>query len=251
MELLPLRTQPPQTPTYRRHNPSYLARKGGYQEYKPCLRWDFGFICAFCLLHEVDICPQGTSGLPVFSAEHLELQSTDDQKANDYGNVVYACSFCNTARRSKPRVTPEARLLDPTKDVWAQHFRNQENYLVPQEHDADAIYTHEAYDLDDDRKVARRETRYETLSANVKIIKEGSAFLKELFDRVGKNPDKFFIETTRQLRASILQALKNLEPYAAIPKDAPTQCRCRTRDMHSLPEEFAKQIMQISSPASV
>lgn len=129
MEVLPPRTSPPRVPTRRRHNPP----QSGYQKYNPCLRWDFGFTCAFCLLHEADFALHGVSGLGVFTAEHLEPQSLDTQKikVNAYTNLVYACRLCNRARSAVPEAVQHRRLLNPTKDSWDSHFQVEGNFLLP------------------------------------------------------------------------------------------------------------------------
>ena len=51
MQVLPCRTQPPDRATELRHAP--LAAK--YEAYRDCLRWEFGFTCAVCLVHESDV----------------------------------------------------------------------------------------------------------------------------------------------------------------------------------------------------
>lgn len=205
MEVLPPRTRPPQTPTCQRHNPPRANWSGGYRQYSSCLRWDFGFTCAFCLLHEADISLQGVSGLATFTAEHLEPQSVNEQKVNDYTNLAYACRFCNRARSVAPRVAQGCRLLDPTKDAWASYFQIKGDLLVPQTDDADASYTCEVYDLNDDRKVVRRASRYELLSSYIELVKEGPAFLKELTDLAEKSPKESLtlIETARVLSKAI------------------------------------------------
>ena len=148
MKILPLQTCLPSTPIFRRHNPHPVHWTRGYREYHECLQWDFGFTCAFCLLHEADIALQGTEGLGVLTVEHLVPQSIDETLANDYTNLVYACRFCNTARKTTPRVGLGCSLLDPTKDSWSDHFHTDGDHLLLRDHDLDALYTHKTYDLD-------------------------------------------------------------------------------------------------------
>ena len=116
---------------------------------------------------------------------------------------------------------------------------------MPLNNSVDALRTHKTYDLDDDRKIARRERRYKIISDSLKIIEEASPLLTELIDRAEKDPQKEIIEIASVLSKAIHQARHNLEPYSAIPADAPTQCRCKTTDMHCLPEEFAKQVVRV------
>jgi len=247
MEVLPLRTHPPRIPTRQRHNPPQASWQGGYQKYSPCLRWDFGFTCAFCLLHEADFALHGVSGLGTFTAEHFEPQSIDTQKVkvNAYANLVYACRLCNRARSAAPGAAQSRRLLDPTRDNWDSHFQLEGDSLLPRTGDMDASYTWEVYDLDDRRKVEKRKGRYDLLSCSIDLLKTGPAFHKELIDLAEQNPQKELIEKARTLDTAIRQAYLIIKHYSAIPADAPVQCRCGTTDMHSLPEEFARQAVQI------
>ena len=247
MEVLPLRTHPPRTPTRQRHKPRRADWQGGYREYRSCLRWDFGFTCAFCLLHEADFSPEGESGLGVFTIEHLEPQSINKRERNEYTNLVYACRLCNRARSVAPRAVKGRRLLDPTKDAWAKHFQISGNSLVSQEEDVDASYTCEAYDFNDDRKVARREKRATFLSSYIRLVKEGPALREELLNLAEKHQEDSLtlLKQAQELAKAIQQARLNLESYSAIPADAPNKCRCDTTETHCLPDEFAGQILQI------
>lgn len=55
MKILPPVTLPPRQPTTRRHEPKAAFGAEGYQAYRACLRWEFGFTCSFCLMHEADL----------------------------------------------------------------------------------------------------------------------------------------------------------------------------------------------------
>ena len=54
------------------------------------------------------------------------------------------------------------RLLDPTKDVWSEHFRIDNDNIVPIDGDADAVYTEDVYAMNEARKVKLRRVRRET-----------------------------------------------------------------------------------------
>ena len=54
MKILPPQTKPPTSPIERRHRPRPVHGRQGYLKFRPCLRWDFGFTCPFCLMHESD-----------------------------------------------------------------------------------------------------------------------------------------------------------------------------------------------------
>src|ERR1019366_10687803 len=111
MLVLPPNTQPPDSPTKRSHCPP----SGPYTSYSKCLRWEFSFTCALCLLHERDFEPAGTQGFRSFWIEHREPQSSrlGQKRIDDYTNVVYACQACNFARGNRyPVIGPNGvRLL--------------------------------------------------------------------------------------------------------------------------------------------
>jgi hypothetical protein len=57
-KILPPVTQPWPQVIVRQHKPP----EAKYKTYRACLRWEFGFSCAFCLLHETDLMPCGAEG---------------------------------------------------------------------------------------------------------------------------------------------------------------------------------------------
>jgi hypothetical protein len=120
MKIVPLMTLPSTKPFARTHSP----KPAGYRTYRPCLRWEFGFTCALCLVHEADLHEFGLAeGWGLTWIEHRETQSSEPGKANDYSNCIYACRLCNAARNDKPLQDALGnRVLDPTLDAWADHF---------------------------------------------------------------------------------------------------------------------------------
>src|SRR5436190_1471867 len=90
MNTLPRQTQPATAPIPRRHTPS----RAGYATYRSCLRWEFGFTCAFCLLHEADLVEEGVQGTGLTTIEHHVAQSADLTLVDTYENCFYACRYC-------------------------------------------------------------------------------------------------------------------------------------------------------------
>jgi hypothetical protein len=87
-------------PHQRKHGPSDYAN---YQEFKPWLRDDFLFRCVYCLEREMWYPDRANS----FSADHVIPQSEEPARVCDYGNLVYACTRCNSFKQN-------LRLPDPT-----------------------------------------------------------------------------------------------------------------------------------------
>lgn len=84
IELLPFSTSPWAAPLERRHHPPQPSGRFGYQRFRPCLRWEFGFSCAFCLLHEVDFDAYGSERSGQMSIEHHVAADQDDSLINVY-----------------------------------------------------------------------------------------------------------------------------------------------------------------------
>jgi 5-methylcytosine-specific restriction endonuclease McrA len=249
LKILPPETRPPAKPTLRRHRPNPSRR---WTEYRPCLRWDFGFTCAFCLLHEADIYGgQIGEGLGGTTVEHRIARSVDVGRKNDYDNCLYACRFCNRSRSAKALLQRGGRLLDPTRDSWSRHFLAAHDRLLPSEGDAAASYTHQTYDLDDPRKTARRRARRELLSDRLLLLKrleDESAKLLQLADFLRRQDlQRFgrFLQQLKSIRTDARRALGDLTRYAAIPADAPRFCRCRTSGNESLPVELDRQMIEV------
>jgi hypothetical protein len=100
----------PQEPHRRRHGP---AGYEDYGHYKPWLRDEFTFRCAYCLERETWYPSRAAS----FSADHFIPVVLDPDREWDYGNLVYACTRCNSA---KSALIP---LLDPTVSAFGAHVQ--------------------------------------------------------------------------------------------------------------------------------
>ena len=246
---LPSRLSLPATPTQRRHNPPPAsASPRGYEVYRPCLRWEFGFTCAFCLLHEVQIAPEGASGSRRFSIEHLELKKDRDDLVNRYDNVVYACSRCNDARRIWARQAEDGRrLLDPCRDAWASHFVMDDNEIRGvTEH---GTYTEQAYDLNDPVKTGLRADLYDAVDEALEVLDQAPAWIDELMtdlpDLAPASQQKR-LEIVAQLHRNLRRARGVLQALQVIPADRDDACRCKSTEHHSPPDWLMTQTVSIT-----
>lgn len=257
MQVLSLLSPPFACRIKRRHKPREVGYLGGYREYMPCLRWDFGFTCAVCLLHESDYVPgPGLGGvglaLGAFTVEHLKPKSQWPRLANKYYNCIYACRVCNVARGTKPivRSADQARLLNPCDAVWSSRFQWANAELVPKHAgDKDALYTIFAYDVNAPGKVALRGARAEAIEGALEDIVDAAervAMMIELSDE--PQNAKFRSQLTREaefLRGRTKRAMKLLRRFAPMPLSAPGSCRCSIRRARSLPEAVQQQAMEV------
>lgn len=243
--MLPPQTHPPTEPIRRRHTPPRLR----YRAYRACLRWEFGFTCSFCLLHEADLVEEGARASGLTTIEHHIPKSADETLIDTYENCFYACRYCNRARGIAPVAQAAQRLLDPCSVAWAEHFVVSGDELRPRPGDADAAYTHEAYGIDAPRKVAYREARRRRIDDAHKALREIPDAIDQLLnlaERVAKDDRPDVLRSAERLRRALDGAAATLARYRAIPVDHDVACRCGTS--HELPAFLAAQVA-VANPA--
>lgn len=253
MKILPLQTFPAPQRIERRHTPPVTSGRYGFREYRSCLRWEFGFTCAFCLLHEGDLTDLGTRGLGLTWTEHFEPVALAPERVNDYENCFYACLFCNRSRGTAPLVDAAGRkLINPCGQVWADHFTPaKDGRLLPRGADPDAVYTEETYDLNDPRKVRRRVLRQERLEEWLSLLREGPLHVRSLIALSEKAASleeaQALLDAASSLRSGILRAWVEIQRYAPIPVDRDVVCACGREDLHGLPGWLADQTQDLES----
>ncbi len=226
--VLPLQTHPPATPITRAHSPG-----GPYPRFRQCARWDFGFTCAFCLLHESDIIDTGVEGWGATSIEHHELKSEKTGRMNDYTNCLYACKLCNQSRSTHETEDEGGRqLLDPSTVAWGVRFRLVGFQLRPAlDDDADARYTWDSYKLDDPRKVAIREKRFEEIRRTLERRSRLEETSRRLRETALAHPDGAIagelIRCAGELSGHARDLVAGLRAaHAVVPADAAAECGC-------------------------
>ncbi len=251
MVILPPRTRPYAKEIVRRHKP---AKRSDYTEYRQCLRWEFGFTCAICLLHESDLAEYGVERTGLSSVEHIDTQVDSPSKRTAYENCIYVCRECNLSRHTRPlRRADGARLLNPASDVWNHHFDVMGDHLVARPSDNDAQYTHSAYDIDADKKVYIRGMRQKKMEENLNLVRTGPEkyrFLRELAENLqesGRVSESEEVRNAAQLLyQSIWRAWESLQRYNILPQDR-KECRCDS-DVMKIPEVLLRQALSIKAP---
>ena len=199
-------------------------------------------MCAFCRAHESEFELHGVEGTAKTSIEHRVPQTDpiDGARLKDvYSNCYYACRFCNRARSTRPIVNAEGRrLLDPCVNAWTEHFFREGHEFLPL--DRDAEYTREAYDINDARKVTRREEREDTIRTAMEAVAEVPQVLARLTLLAAKAPDPE-VAKEMKLQAELLRrAGRDLKRYATPPDDKPLTCSCIGAAHRTLTEQDAK-----------
>ncbi len=240
--VLPDVTNPPTVRVDRLHAPG-----GAYARFRSCLRVEFGYSCALCLLHESDIAHDGAEGWAVTTVEHFVPQSRSPSQRDDYENCLYACRRCN---RPHGDAAPIARrqLLDPTTTEWANHFRAVDDRLEPIDGDHDARYTEAMYRLNDTSKLRARRRRRMTLSRARAFLERALAQLEVLQrvradTRAGRNDDPD--ELVMLLRDAVIAARADLLRASAVPADATETCACSVSGYPPLPAWLAAQCTEV------
>lgn len=251
LQLLPAQTFPADEAFARRHDPRPIVRD--YTVFRDCLRWEFGFTCATCLLHEHDIIGYGgTEGWGVLHIEHVVARNHDGRLVGVYGNVILICRLCNGARNDAPHIDHHGRrLLDPTKDVWSEHFRVAGDEILPAEGDADAAYTEDVYDINSPRKVKLRRNRRLRQEDFLKSLEKPRARIAHLRfrEQCGDPGEKIQIITAiAEVRDEVDRLCRLANQGKWIPDDAPMNCRCGRAPARTLPATYLRQIVEIEVP---
>lgn len=236
--VLPEVTLPWQGPVRRRHTP---RPSRDYRAYRACLRWEFGFSCAFCLLHEADIVATGAEGWGVMAIEHFVPQSHAPDLVNEYSNCFYVCTLCNGARGDQPNRSPDgADLLNPCDHSWHELFQAAEDQVLPlQEVDGAAAYTCETYDFNDPRKVRARRMRRLLIRQCRNFLNSTKTTGEDLLDHAVETGDTGAVEIAQGLAAMRRLATRELLRFQVIPEDHPSACLCEDTGHHTLPSALA------------
>lgn len=246
MKSLPYKTQPPRTPFPRDHAPPQAEGRFGYRKYKPCLRWEFGFTCAFCLVHECDLSRVQTRNLGRWWIEHFELASASPERVNDYENCYYCCDMCNAARASHPARTESGNLLDPCSVSWNSHFELEDCVLRCSPADADAVYTERIYDLNALDKVRFRTIRKSHYERYWTLLLNFMAILRRLARVYAKTLEQEVLNEMRTLQGSLRDFWEDMvEQYPAIPLSAPDRCACDLSMPYLLPPGLDEQCIEL------
>jgi hypothetical protein len=261
MSILPPATLPWDERFIRSHTPPPGKARLSYRSYRPCLRWEFGFSCAFCLAHETDL--GMAAGDTRMETEHFIPVSHDPLLVNQYSNCFYACHFCNHSRRSRSVMSPDggARLLNPCADLWSDYFVLVDGRLQPKiGGQRDALYTIDVYDLNEDRKVRMRFLRRDSIEGLIEDFKGpwqdclsvSDALLHEIAhpeDHPGQDPSRRRekLQKARELREKHNRTVRQLLRYDASPWNADRPCVCSppASTAPRLPAPLARQTLDL------
>jgi hypothetical protein len=244
--ILPPVTRPWAQAINRRHKPP----KAKHTAYRSCLRWEFGFSCAFCLLHEADIIASGVERWGVTHIEHFILQSRDPGRAKDYDNCFYICRLCNIQRRAmENQIDGGPSLLNPCDHAWGDRFRVVSDKILPiGERDADesAAYTCKAYGFNDPAKVKIREIRRRLIRQNLLFLEAPPRDYEKLLDLAQAEGNPALVVLAKKANSLRRFARTVLHRFRAIPSDHDVICNCNETAQRILPKVLEDQIFPMS-----
>jgi hypothetical protein len=247
-KILPAVTHPWREKIARRHTPRVFRGKRGFQSYRPCLRWEFGFSCAFCLCHERDLAAYGTEGTALTHVEHFVPQSRDEKGRNDYRNCFYSCRLCNVPRGAQPNEDDQGRsLLNPCDHAWGTRFVVVRDQIHPRdEHDADAAYTAKAYELNAPPKVRMRKIRRMVIGQCIRFLQRTRSHERHLLDLAEAGGGTRCVDIARDAAAERTKAYSDLLRFRAVPHDRNAACGCGHTWHHRLPRALEEQTIDLS-----
>jgi hypothetical protein len=123
-------------------------------------------------------------------------------------------------------------LLDPTLSTWADHFVVNGDSLLANS-GRDAVYTSEAYDFNDHRKVELRKKRRLAISDCVELLRDAPSRISRLLNTAHRLTNdseaiRVLIGDSKSIWQSMALAQRELDTYKSVPVDAPTKCRCKS-----------------------
>ncbi len=151
-----------------------------YGEYKPWLRHDFFFSCAYCSMSEAE------AQAIRFTIDHYEPKKARPDLVNEYDNLMYCCDECN--ERKGDRCPPDSARADGHRffrsdhDYWQEHFNRNGVRLEPVS--KTGSFTIDAIDLNRLALRTLRGIRERLAQCNEQISQGVSALKRTPIDRL-------------------------------------------------------------------
>ena len=249
IQILPPVSVLPWKPIVRHYSPEGRVGRLDFQGYRPYLRWEFGFSCAFCFLHESDLNYVDPLETGLFQIEHFIPSSRDLGRAFSYDNLFYVCHFCSRSGAfRKEFLSDRHRILNPCEHAWGERFQIKNDQIVPRPGDRQAIYTAEAFDFNDPRRQAARRLRRQVVSRSLEVLDRAKEWEPRLLDQAEEAQDVEALELAKLLYQMSRLAIEDLSRFVAIPLDADRSCLGGASEAAGLPDWLAAQTLEIAAP---
>ncbi|HVJ91219.1 MAG TPA: hypothetical protein VM580_15555 [Labilithrix sp.] len=189
------------------------------------------------------------------TVEHRNPQSAAGHLANVYENLLYACTFCNRARSTKPLQDECGNLLlDPTVDAWADHFEARDDRLVPKT-DRGA-YAERVYSINAELKTRKRKARRENIARWREWMEKTPVMVRKLLleaEHLATSKDDGkrtraaeMRELAQCLEREAVHAAQCMRRYLGIPEQMNAEYRCRcAAQLRKLPAQLEVQLIEL------
>jgi len=173
-----------------------LARKekpkkfGNYQSFKPFLRRDFSFRCAYCEISEAEY-----GSFRNFAVEHFKPKKKFPALVCHYPNLFYACSLCNSFKGEtwpSPKLIKQGLyFLNPCDHEFAEHLYEKFDGALQIKSNA-GDYTVQYLHLNSEQRKKTRTDRRSILNL-IRKLKTDKKEMKSFLPRA-TNADRIFLK---------------------------------------------------------
>lgn len=189
-----------------------------YTSYKPFLQREFRRTCVYC--QAVDTVAPGVQ----FGADHYKPKSKFPLESNDYKNLFYCCSACNSRKNNHwpfPEFLDTQTIPNPCAHVMTKHLRFR-GATVEAQSDC-GTFTLELLDLNDAKSVQFREHVIHLIDVLSREYEEAVELLEDL----GRKETQLKLpeDEVLALRAELLGQVEKIEKalsmyYGTVPTAA-------------------------------
>jgi len=187
---------------------SLVPARSDYEDYRPELRIDFWFACAYCSIAEIE-----ASGIS-FEIDHYLPRENHKELAHTYENLMYSCRLCNRIKHDEEpddkMLAKGIRFFRPDQDDPDAHFEIRSIVdiypLTPV-----GEYTVEGIRLHREQLKKLRQRRHRLYQSKEVTLKGRQALQRMGLDRFPPHLRLEVLGLKREIEAQAQTALDNLD----------------------------------------
>ena len=189
---------------------STVPHRANYQDYRPSLRRDFHYSCAYCTTTEVEALGLG------FQIDHyLPQNKAQPGLTTDYQNLMWSCQPCN---RLKGNYHPSSAQKEAGLEVFRVDREDPRTHVKPSGYRLDPITDKGRFNIEFlylNRLALRnvREARKRLLDADGYIAYGIAEILKVGIDRIPRGARAKFVKVRSQLRDRVACLVEDTDSW--------------------------------------